>query len=952
MTNRRNKLGVAVCAAMFAVALSACGGGGGGGGSAVDNWNETTGKTDTVHRYVDPGDPAVGCEVDPLNLIVKGDFYDQVYAYSWWGEQMLFGEWAGTEASRLDTCPTATIYTVPLPEEYDPKGAYQVIVNNGPNNGKQTGDGNFYSESMPCLLMTSESEAHFVPARECGVAVEGEEFNDSSYIYNAKNDTILQDGATIEINQVDGDADSESINISLLMAGPGVTAQTQGKYWIGDVHFDDAAVQDTDDSNDPEGGVPFVNGEIISLGKNVIVDEGQKKSTKLTVKYNDAVSVFNVVKTYTKKDAACRLEKSEETLGAIYSSDKTVFRIWYPGSSKVSVNVDGTDYEMKLANVKCYTSVYEVTVEGDLDGKKYQFSIDGVPVRDPYGKMIASDGIDNTANIVMDMSKTDPEGGWAAAPELKNRVDSIVYEVHVRDFTIDETSNVDKNKRGRYLGMVQSGTTYKGVTTGIDHLKELGITHVQLQPIYDYATCSDVDSQDSSCYNWGYDPWNYNVPETRYSSAFGTTDYNTKISEVKTMINEFHKNGIRVIMDVVYNHTYNKTVFDKISDKYYLKTDVTGCGNTVNGDENMVWTMIRDSMDYWVSEYHIDGFRLDLVGAFSIKDFSDWGEYLNKAHPDANLVIYGEPWAADNDAAESQIQDPVRTGRIHMQSADAHVGVFNNRIRNCLKGSSDNGDALGFIFDKLNNGWDGNGTDENDKALEGNRECVFMGVTGGARHKDAKGTDIWTAQGYTSPEQVVSYVTAHDNLALRDKIEAAGVTDLREKLALQGYANAIIAVSQGIAFIHGGEEFGRTKAAAGKDIANTYNTTTGANDFKWDLKAGDWKTLSAAYGAFIKMRKDHPAFHMTTADDIFNNVTLDPDSTNSVVIVNINGAAVGDSWKTIKVVMNSTKESVPVNGIDGMVKVVSGADVDNGRVEQNSYALPQSVSIWAEVPLS
>ncbi|MBQ1878179.1 MAG: hypothetical protein II161_05105, partial [Erysipelotrichaceae bacterium] len=574
MTNRRNKLGVAVCAAMFAVALSACGGGGGGGGgSAVDNWNETTGKTDTVHRYVDPGDPAVGCEVAPLNLIVKGDFYDQVYAYSWWGEQKLFGEWAGTEASRLDTCPTATIYTVPLPEEYDPKGAYQVIVNNGPDNGKQTGDGNFYSESMPCLLMTSESEAHFVPARECGVAVEGEEFNDSSYIYNAKNDTILQDGATIEINQVDGAADSESVNISLLMAGPGVTAQTQGKYWIGDVHFDDAAVQDTDDSNDPEGGVPFVNGEIISLGKNVIVDEGQKKSTKLTVKYNDAVSVFNVVKTYTKKDAACRLEKSEETLGAIYSSDKTVFRIWYPGSSKVSVNVDGTDYEMKLANVKCYTSVYEVTVEGDLDGKKYQFSIDGVPVRDPYGKMIASDGIDNTANIVMDMSKTDPEGGWAAAPELKNRVDSIVYEVHVRDFTIDETSNVDKNKRGRYLGMVQSGTTYKGVTTGIDHLKELGITHVQLQPIYDYATCSDVDSQDSSCYNWGYDPWNYNVPETRYSSAFGTADYNTKISEVKTMINEFHKNGIRVIMDVVYNHTYNNSVFDKISGKYYLKTD-------------------------------------------------------------------------------------------------------------------------------------------------------------------------------------------------------------------------------------------------------------------------------------------------------------------------------------------------------------------------------------------
>ena len=937
MTIRRNKLGMAVSAAVFSVALTACGGGGGGGGGtpSTENWIQDTGRVDNDHVYV-AVELKPECSVAQGTLIVRGDFYDRLAAWIWNDEGNILGPdaaWPGEEftANLVEQC-VAQIHWYQPPASIE---GYNVIVSNN-GDGKQTGDGNVYTQDKPCLYLTSEGFGSFVAASECGVSVEGLEDKpvvDEAYIfYDGK---LAASGADIAIAEIEGDDNTSSVDVALLMKGAGVSSQSEGTYWI---------------DNDEDHAKPFVNGEVITVGKNVKVTDST--TAVLHVKYNDSVANYNIKKTHVAKDPSCRLEKQEETLGAIYSPDKTVFRIWSPDSSKVSVNVGGTDYPMKPANVKCYTSVYEVSVDGDLAGQEYQFYVNGSPVRDPYGKMIASDGTDNTANIVMDMSKTEPEGGWATAPELKNRVDSVVYEVHVRDFTIDETSGVDRDKRGRYLGMVQPGTTYKGVTTGIDHLKELGITHVQLQPIYDYGTCSDVDSQDSSCYNWGYDPWNYNVPETRYSSAFGTADYNRKINEVKTMINEFHKNGIRVIMDVVYNHTWKKSVFENITSKYYLKTDVTGCGNTVNGDENMVWTMIRDSMDYWVSEYHIDGFRLDLVGAFSINDFSDWGEYLNKAHPDANLVIYGEPWAADNDASEKQTKNPVRTGRIHMQSADAHVGVFNNRIRNCLKGSSDDGKALGFIFDKLNEGWDGNGTDENDNALAGNKECVFMGVTGGARHKDAKGTDVWTAQGYTSPEQVVSYVTAHDNLALRDKIEAAGVTHLREKQTLQGYANAIIAVSQGITFIHGGEEFGRTKAAAGKDIANTYNTTTGANDFKWDLKAGDWKEMSAAYAAFIKMRKEHPAFHMTTADDIFSNVTLDPDSTDHVVIVNINGAAVGDSWKRIKVVMNSTKESAPVNGVDDMVKVVSGPDVDNGRVEQSSYALPQSVSIWAELPLS
>jgi pullulanase/glycogen debranching enzyme len=226
-----------------------------------------------------------------------------------------------------------------------------------------------------------------------------------------------------------------------------------------------------------------------------------------------------------------------------------------------------------------------------------------------------------------------------------------------------------------------------------------------------------------------------------------------------------------------------------------------------------------------------------------------------------------------------------------------------------------------------------------------------MGAIGGVRHKDATGTNVWSAQGFSDPEQSISYLTAHDNLDLRDKIEAAGVTDLADKKKLQVYANAMIFASQGISFIHGGEEIGRTKAAAGKDIHNSYNTTTGANDYKWNLKSGDWKDVSEAYAKLIALRKAHPAFRMTTADYIFDNVTLDTEnSTDEIVVFDINGAAVGDEWSSIKVAFNSKETAVTVNNLDEqLVKVVDGYNVLEGVVN-NDVAEPQSVTIWAVLP--
>lgn len=954
MKFNKNKLCFAVSAAILSMSLTACGSGGSSGGDnskVTDTWvdsnNPTIGNDQSL--IFEPAEIKDSCVVPQNTIIVKGDYYNQYAAWLWNDEGNMFDSWPGEEFTDNDM-GSACAEPIHLFNHDDGEGlvsleGYNVIVNNN-NNGSQT-TANVFTQDKPCLSMTSASEATFVTAAECGVIIDGldEQVPMENATYISHNGSILADGAEIEFTEKVGNPESAYVDVTLLFKGPDMTEDAKGLFW-----FSKASAKTPGDSR--ENAIEFSNGDIIRIGQDLIVPDGETKSVKLNVMYNGAVSSYTIKKSYVVKTDECRLNTKTEPLGAEYTSAATTFRIWSPDSSNVSVTVDGVKYNMSKVALPCLTEVYEVVVDGDLAGKTYQFSVGGKNVRDPYGKMVANGS--NTANIVMDMSQTEPDEAWVDAPELKNREDAVIYEVHVRDFTIDPTSGVDEDKRGRYLGMVQTGTTYNGVTTGIDHLKELGVTHVQLQPIFDYATCSNVDSQNNNCYNWGYDPWNFNVPEDRYSSVFGTDDYNTKIREVKTMVNEFHKNGIRVIMDVVYNHTMDKTVFENITSKYYLKADLNGCGNTTNPDNNMVWTMIRDSMDYWKNEYHIDGFRLDLVGSFSMKDFSDFGVYLNRQYPDSTLLVYGEPWAADNDAAEKLVDNPVRTGRMHTQDDDAHVGAFNNRIRNCLKGSSNDAEALGFIFNKFNTGWDGNETDENDKPLDSNMKCVFMGAIGGVRHKDATGTNVWSAQGFSDPEQSISYLTAHDNLDLRDKIEAAGVTDLADKKKLQVYANAMIFASQGISFIHGGEEIGRTKAAAAKtgdDIHNTYNTISGANDYKWDLKSGDWKDVSEAYAKLIALRKAHPAFRMTTADDIFDNVTLDTEnSTDEIVVFDINGAAVGDEWSSIKVAFNSKETAVTVSNLDAqLVKVVDGDKVLNDVVD-NDVAAPQSVTIWAVVP--
>ena len=710
--------------------------------------------------------------------------------------------------------------------------------------------------------------------------------------------------------------------------------------WTGEFNFTEATSFKIEALPNSKDQCIFLGGKageaLKASGDFISVEAGE-----YTITFNESTKVLTVTKKETvvdDKKANCDKDGSTNNcetsslaytfLGASYTPTATTFRLWSPDSSNVSVTVNGQTYTMSKTNVSGYSDVYEAVVEGDLDGKEYQFKVNGSDVHDPYGKMVKPTNYtgtgavaENNVNIVMNMRDTDLPNGWAERPALKEREDSIVYEVHVRDFTIDSSSGVSAANRGRYLGMVEAGTTNsKGLKTGLDHLKDLGITHVQLLPVYDYGTCSNVDSQDSSCYNWGYDPVNFNVPEDRYTSVFGTENYKQKVKEFKTMVDEFHKNGIRVIMDVVYNHTYSKDVFSKISGKYYTSVDLSGCGNSVDAKNDMVSRFIRDSLEYWATEYNIDGFRFDLVGIFDVSDFKEWGEYLNNKYPDRKFLMYGEPW--NGYATDPSESTRVRLGTIR-NAASGHVGVFNGKYRECLKGGSDNA-VGGFLFNKTY-------SDVGD--VDGNFGCVMAGIKGGV----GDSTNTWTPLFAADPEQAVQYITAHDNLNWTDKITKMGATGDYAK-RLQAYGNGVILVSQGIPFIHAGEEFGRTKNMN----ENSYKSADGSNDIKWDVKTS-YKDTFDYYKNLIAMRKAHPAFRMTTKTLIENNIK--GSQNNGAIVVDINGQAVGDSWSSIKMVINSGN-NLTIDGVDGWKKKVHAVTVNDDGTTGTNVAEGTAVTIW------
>jgi pullulanase len=567
------------------------------------------------------------------------------------------------------------------------------------------------------------------------------------------------------------------------------------------------------------------------------------------------------------------------TLGAIYTPTGTTFRLWSPDTSNVSVSVGGTSHPMTPVTLSGYSAVYQVVVGGDLKDQAYQFSVGGVAVRDPYAQMVNPG---TTQGVVVDTASVAPtDGGWAPRPALANREDSVVYELGVRDFTIDASSGVDPAKRGKFLGLVQTGTTNNGARTGIDHLKELGVTTVQLMPSFDFG---------STVPNWGYDPVDYNVPEEQYSQFTLPED---RIREFKDMVNGFHKNGIRVVMDVVYNHTYDKNVFGGITGKYYTPTDLSGTGNSIDDGNPMVSRMIQDSLEHWVRDYNVDGFRFDLVGVHYYTNVSTWATYLNTAYADRNLLVYGEPWSA---AADSQEAQKVRYGNVPAL-APAHVGVFNGVYRDAIRG----------------------GTDDNVMAYmggSGNPGAIAFGMRGSPT--DVKSTavlsNLWSPAFAYDPEQTMNYASIHDNLNLYDKITYSGASGGAGGTAgrIDRFAVGMVLTSQGVPVIAEGDEFLRSKVVGG-DYAtakNSYNASDAVNAIHW----GD-KTANAGvfryYRDAIALRKAAPALRLTTWDAVHNQMTAQVDG--SVVVGRLSSDAGAPTGYDTVVVDNPTGSTYNVS---------------------------------------
>ena len=551
-------------------------------------------------------------------------------------------------------------------------------------------------------------------------------------------------------------------------------------------------------------------------------------------------------------------------LGAVYTKEKTTFRVWTPTATCVQLylynNGNGDlPYEIiEMEPDKDGTWFYEKT--GDINKMYYTYVVtaDGVSreSNDPYAKAC---GVNGLRSQVLDMSETNPEGFLEdKGPVVEKETDIIVYEISVADTTADESCHA--TYPGKYLGLTETGlTNAKGMATGLDHIKELGVTHVQIMPSYDFGSI-DESRLEIPQYNWGYDPVNYNVPEGSYSTD--PFHGEVRVKEFKQMVQSFHKHGLGVIMDVVYNHTFNieDNCFQKcVPDYYYRKTktgysDASACGNEVASEKPMTRKYIVDSLIHWVKEYHIDGFRFDLMGVLDIETMQLAKEELEKIRP--GIILYGEGWTG----GDSTIPANERALKMNVTKMNG-IGAFSDDIRDAIKGHVFNLDEKGFVQGAPNM--------END---------IRFAVTAGCKHSGVDydaytySEDIWAKH----PVDVVNYVSCHDNLTLWDKLwmSAPEATD-KERLAMNRLAAAVIFTSQGITFFLSGEEFARTKPVEGTDEVseNSYNLSLYTNSMKYD-RLTEYKDLYEYYKNFIRLRKDHDLFRLATTEDVQKALTF------------------------------------------------------------------------------
>lgn len=593
-------------------------------------------------------------------------------------------------------------------------------------------------------------------------------------------------------------------------------------------------------------------------------------------------------------------------LGALYTKGKTTFRLWAPTATEARVNLfpsgNDSDISETLSMTRGDNGVWEAEKTGDIKNTYYTYtvSIGGVEqdAVDPYARAA---GVNGKRGMVIDLDATDPSG-WDShkAPVFENPTDAVIYELHVRDLSTADSSGIQN--KGKYLAFTETGTTSpQGLSTGIDHIVELGVTHVHLLPVFDFRS---VDETTSDKFNWGYDPENYNLPEGSY--ATDPYDGNARVNEFKQMVQSLHQNGLRVVMDVVYNHTgatQNSNLNLLVPDYYYRQnasggfSNGSGCGNETASDRAMVRKLIVDSVVFWATEYHIDGFRFDLMALHDIDTMNAVREALDKIDP--SILIYGEGWTGGDTPLATEQQALKDNAR----SLNECIAVFSDDMRDGIKGNVFNAEEAGFV--------NGNTVRRMD---------VMFGVVGSVRHSQINypllsiTKNPWAA----APSQTINYASAHDNLTLWDKLKTTNPEASEgELLAMNKLSALLVLTSQGIPFFQAGEEFARTKY--GDD--NSYQSHDLVNQLKWENKS-TYNNLYEYYKGLIALRKEHPAFRLQTEQKIAESIAfLDTDS--SIIAYTLDGTSVNDGKFAIIVNSDLTERTVTLPEV-GWTVLVNG----------------------------
>ena len=612
-------------------------------------------------------------------------------------------------------------------------------------------------------------------------------------------------------------------------------------------------------------------------------------------------------------------------LGVSCSDSGTSFKLWSPSADSVTLNLyhggSGQNLYKSIPMGKEEKGVWSWRAEENMHGVYYDFTVETegekVCSADPYAKAC---GVNGRRSMAVDLRRTDPEG-WENDRAPEKGTEQFIYELHVKEFSWDASGGFPEEYRGKYKAFTCRDTTLynDGIhATGLSYLKDLGVTHVQIMPAYDYGSVDEAGKDTE--FNWGYDPVNYNVPEGSYSTD--PEHGEVRIREMKEMIHSLHEQGFRVIMDVVYNHTYVlDSWFQRTAPWYFYRVFDNGrisngsaCGNDVASEREMCAKYILESVLYWTEEYHVDGFRFDLMGLLDVELMNRIRRALDERYGKGEKLMFGEPWAADATAMEG---DAVPALKANIGLLDENIGMFCDDTRDAVKGSALKIHKPGFI----------NGAEDKE-------DDIINGVS------------AWTVSGVKAPSQIITYVSAHDNQTLWDKLtETLPEADEEERMRLNRMAAALYMTCQGTLFFLSGEEFARTKDG----MEDSFNAPIALNRLDWE-KAWENRELVEYYKGLIALRRQLPGLcdKSAKASERIHDAVKEE---NAVSFLVDNRTKDGrERWQTLKVVYNSsrTPRTVDLEG-DGWSILCDGTDSrlweKEHPVRGKLYIAPQSVLV-------